>query len=420
MKKVILKSALLCASVFGLALSANAAVINLNLTGASAEYTFWSAAAGPFLSGLGCTDIKSAKTGKQGITMGTCNSGADTVYVRYASKASYDGIESQKGLDPFGLTSCNDKTQREFADVAQTDFAAGTVNGTTCQQVTLGASDVAASTFNQSSSGELYGPLGGGSYAPTFHNIDASGLTSYNPIVVPFSFFKTTDVPATNMTRLMATQIFGGTVADWGAFNPAWSGIPIVACLRHAGSGTHATLDAAVFRNEAKLSTKEDSFGLFGPITYFNLGSGDLIKCLEWAHSNGYGAVGYSDVDKVLDTNGQIITDPANAVNGVMQMTYQGEEATKNNIVNGVYDFWSNQWIYEDTCESEVPAPNGCTGGDDPHGVAAGGALHTYISKMMVFASDPANIALSGKGDFWAAQGEMNVHKSSDWAWPTR
>ncbi|MFW8602234.1 hypothetical protein ACOHYD_12240 [Desulfobacterota bacterium M19] len=420
MKKTILKSAVLCASIFGLALSANAAVINLNLTGASAEYTFWSAAAGPFLTSLGCTDVKSAKTGKQGITMGTCNSGADTVYVRYASKASYDGIESQKGLDPFNLTSCTDKSQREFADENQTDFAAGTVNGTTCQQVTLGASDVAASTFNQASSGALYGPLGGDQYAPSFHDLDASGLTSYNPIVVPFSFFKTTDVPANNMTRLMATQIFGGQVANWSAFNTAWN-IPIVACLRHAGSGTHATLDAAVFRGEANMSTKEDTLGLFGPITYFNLGSGDLIKCLEWAHTNGYGGVGYSDVDKVLDANGQIITDPANAVNGVMQMPYNGEQAYKRNIVNGVYSFWSAQWIYEDPCETMGPnAPSSCTAGGDIHGVAANGALHTYIVDMMNFASDPANIALSGKGDFWAAQGEMKINKASDWAWPSR
>ncbi len=420
MKKSIVKSAVLCASVLGLAMSANAAVINLNLTGASAEYTFWSAAAHPFLASLGCTAIQDAKTGKQGITMGTCNSGADTVYIRYASKASYDGVVSQKGIDPFNQTTCIDKSEREFADETLADFSTGAVNGTKCQQVTLGASDVNAGTFNQQSHGQLLGPLGGGQYDPSFSGIDASGLTTYNPIVVPFSFFKTIDVPTNNMTRLMATQIFGGTVADWGAFNPLWAGVPVAACLRHAGSGTHATLDAAVFRGEAKMSTTEDAFGFFGPVTYFNEGSSDLVRCLEWAHTNGYGAVGYSDVDKVLDVNGQIITDPANAVNGVMQMSYQGEQAVKSNIVNGVYDFWSSQWIFEDTCETMVPAPLGCTGGDDPKGVAAGGALHTYITQMMAFASDPANIALSGKGDFWAAQGEMHVSKASDWAWPTR
>ncbi len=425
MKKTVIKSALLCASLFGMAISANAADINVNITGASAQFTFWAAAAGPFLTSQGCTNVQVAKQGTTyGITRGTC--AGDTVYVRYTSNASYDGIASKKGTDPFNKTSCADKYTRAFADENNagttwgTVAAPGVVGGTTCQQVTVGASDVAASTFNQESHGALLGPNGGAQSDFVIKGLDDSGLTIYHPIVVPFNFFKTTQVPTSNMTREMATQIFGAQVSDWNQFNPAWPSTPIVACLRHAGSGTAATLDAGVFRNEATMSTNEDSGGLFGPITYFNNGSSDEINCLRWAATQGYGGVGYADIDQVLNA-GAIITNPANAVNGVMHMAYSGEYGLKNNIVNGIYDFWSAQSMYEDKCESMTTGrPTTCTGPVDPRGVAAGGKLHTWINNMMTFASSPANIALSGKGAFWAASGEMNVSKGSDFGWPHR
>lgn len=425
MKKTIMKSAVLCASVFGMAMAANAAEINVNITGASAQFTFWSAAAGPFLTAQGCTNVQVAKQGTTyGITRGTC--AGDTVYVRYTSNASYDGIASQKGTDPFNKTSCVDKYTRAFADENNagttwgTVAAPGAVGGTACKQVTVGASDVAASTFNQESHGMSLGPLGGTYVDYIIKGIDDSGLTIYNPIVVPFNFYKTTQVPTSNMTRLMATQIFGGQVSDWQQLNAAWPSTPIVACLRHAGSGTAAGMEANVFRNEAQVSTNEDSGGLFGPITYFNNSSGDSIKCLQWASSQGFGGVSYADVDQVL-SGGNIITDPANAVSGVMHMAYGGEYGLKSNIVNGIYDYWTAQSMYEDKCESMTTGrPTTCTGPVDPRGVAVGGKLHTWIDKMMTFASSPANIALSGKGNFWAAQGEMSVTKGSDFSWASR
>ena len=415
MIKKMVTSVILGGAVLGMVASANAETINVNIYGASAQYTYWTNAAAAFLTDQGCaTTVQVAKDGSDKHGIAYCSDlNGDEVYLRYSSKASYDGIRSVQGLDPDNVSSCPSDGEREMANELDTTWGTqaspGTVNSLTCKDVTVGASDVAAETFKQSSNGALLGPAGG-----DYETRNISGLTmdpTYQvdrPVVVPFAFFRNANstintVPFDNMSRLMATSLFNGQVTDWQQFDPSVPSVPVIICMRHAGSGTHATLDAGVMRGDYSLMDTEalpGSFPVFmnlQPVTYFNDGSSDEMRCVGGGSIDNYdgiGAVGYADSDKV-------VMDPstgeyhASKYGDVKLMTYMGEEAIKRNIVNGKYDFWSAQWLYSNET----------------------GATKALIDALVVFASDPSNLPGS-KADYWASQTEMNVEKSSDYTWP--
>jgi hypothetical protein len=139
---------------------------------------------------------------------------------------------------------------------------------------------VAGDSFVQESHGEKFGPRGGGWYEVGLSGVDCSGLTPHNPLIVPFGFFVNKGVTAkqclppvatanqyeycmtdadcggaagscvtdtiNNITRLQAVNIFSGYASNWSDFGGYFTEQPITACLRHAGSGTHATLAYAV------------------------------------------------------------------------------------------------------------------------------------------------------------------------------
>lgn len=369
--------------------AAQAATVDINLYGASAQYLFWNDAADNFLLDQGCTNVAQAEdsTKKHGITRGTC--GADTVYIRYSAKASYDGIYSCKGqVPPGGQPTCSAQgpRYREMADETQTNWGTHVVNGLACKMVTIGASDVAGETFQQSSHGQLRGHLGGGWVDRTISPIVTTGMTYYRPVVVPFGFFKnnTANPGLTNLTRLMALMVFSGKAYNWSDFGPSYVNKDIIACLRHAGSGTHATLDAAVMRGDWPLVTYEDA-----PYVYFNDGSTDEMRCINenaGQSTASFAAVGYADAD-------QSLTSYPN----VAAINYEGAPAQKVNITNGVYSFWSAQWLYE------------CNPSDPVH--------HPWMVLLNAFAEDPANLPAS-KAAFWATQSEMQVEKANDFAMP--
>ena len=52
-----------------------------------------------------------------------------------------------------------------------------------------------------------------------------------------------------NLTRLQVVALFSGVVSDWSDFGVYYPAIPVTLCMRHAGSGTSATLDYAVMNN---------------------------------------------------------------------------------------------------------------------------------------------------------------------------
>lgn len=293
--KSILKTVAAGAALLALTANAEAATREINLYGASAQYLFWNDAADNFLATKGCSGgITQAQNsdGKHGITIGrACSSYAnDDIIIRYSSKASYDGIYAMKGVG--NPDSCATNFERKMANEAT--ISGTTVGGTKCVDVTLGCSDVAGETFLQESEGTLKGHLGGDYVTRSFSRIDTTGLTPYRPLVVPFGFFAHNTVTLSNLSRLQAVMIYAGKVVNWNQFDAALPANQIVACLRHAGSGTHATLDAAVMRGDANLITLEDPMGIYGgPVVYFNDGSSDMMNCIN---DNAY-AVGYADAD---------------------------------------------------------------------------------------------------------------------------
>jgi opacity protein-like surface antigen len=108
-----MKTLALAASVLALAGTAQAATVDINVYGASAQYLFWNDAADNFLISRGCTGVTQAQdtSGKHGITTGTCSS--DTVNIRYSAKASFESCLSLNGTT--NPDSCPSPTQRKMA-----------------------------------------------------------------------------------------------------------------------------------------------------------------------------------------------------------------------------------------------------------------------------------------------------------------
>ena len=411
------------------ATAAQADVIELNLFGASAQYKFWTEAAPGFLEDQGCPveDIHSAEgevdgrdagfsicigaDGYQGVAATATTPSTDTMIMRYATNASYDGIQAVTGTwtsttetPECGTSNLN---QRKQAVVGHPSITSGSVSATAYMAVHIGASDVAASTFGQSSYGDLYGHRGGdyttreiGGYADP----ELMGFTKARPVVVPFAFYANNDVPFDNITREMAVSLYAGQIKDWNEFDTTLASKKVVLCLRHAGSGTHATLDANVMRGDAGLVQTQvkptDGAFLFGfsPVTWFNKGSSDELKCV----AQNAGAIGYADSDKcdpdclAQATDGTAVEDTTFG-GYVKRLTFQGVPANKAQIVDGQYGFWSAQWLY----------------------YAATGDLVDLIEDLDTYASNPANLPVK-KAPYWAADSEMHFTKSTDFSMPQK
>lgn len=444
MKKIV-KSIALGAALLAAAGPAGAADIELNLYGASAQYTFWHSQGPSFLTTTqGCTGTTQAETAdkKHGVTIGNNCTGGNRIIFRYSARASYDGPQAVANRFQVGIApDCPGQPGfRKLAD--ETTISGVTVGATKCVDVLLGASDVAGESFQQSSTGQLKGPLGGGNVAFSFNGVDTTGLTAYQPIVVPFGFFannavhvkkcaggahdgnlctvatQTTDCDTgvcteqviDDISREMAVQIFSGQAPFWSNFGDSYTvagATPgtddfVVACLRHAGSGTAASLDWAVMNHGfwgAPLVAAESSFP---PIVWFNESSTDEIKCVNGnstANPTGapIGAVGYADADQGTGVSG--------TSQNVAALKYNGVPSRRNTIRNGNYDFYSNQWLYE----NPVKTPNGS-------------AQHALIVALDAFAGNPANLTLSSslgnKARFWASKGEMEYNKVDDKSYP--
>ncbi len=425
MKKQIKTTALAGAAVLALSGAASAAVIDLNVYGASAQYLFWNAAAPTFLTSVrGCTATTQAVTtdGKNGITKGTgCDGTANnTINIRYSAKASYDGIRAVSNVDPANTCAGQPGQRPMIADVGNT--------ATICQDVHLGASDVAGESFTQQSHGNLLGPNGGVPTDRVFTGIPTTGLTSYQPVVVPFGFFANKSVQVStcasganagnlcttatevadcgavglcttgamsNISREQAVQIFSGNAFAWTDFGASYSVTgdgtnTVVACFRHAGSGTHSTLDNAVMNSKwgGPLAINQSTVA---PIVYFNDGASDEMKCINGTTATALtpGAIGYADGDQDLTS-----------FTNVVALKYNGLLPRRNMIRNGAYDFFSNQWLYENP--AKTPATS---------------VQHTLITQLNTFASNPANIPATKKA-FWASKGEMVWNKTTDQAYP--
>lgn len=431
MKKLV-RVAAISASILALGASANAAVVEMNIFGASAQGQFWNTYAGTFLKdNYGCTSTQSGYvTGdaNRGVTRGkTCTkNGGEDVIISYTSNKSVEGpravVNTQPTADVDTCAAVNGVYKNRL--VATMD-AAGAIT-TACKDINVGASDVASESFTQASQGKENG------YMQTGAAIDVNLGTQVipgaadisivrNPIIVPFSFFANTDLPTNNITRQQALLLFSGNVASWSQFGPGYPEAGVALCMRHAGSGTHATLDKAIMRGDAVLSSVEDTgIATVLPAVLFHESSTDLSKCVN---ANGgsiigvpgeYVAIGYADSDKIvsaLTTTGE--ETKGSSYTKVKRLKYNGigegmtaanyaaygYSALKNEIKNGSYEFWASQYMYMDGSE---PTP-----------------VKNLFNAMMTFAEtnpiecNPAD-PKKKVGCYWMNQGELSVVKESD------
>jgi hypothetical protein len=448
MKKAI-KATILGVSVLAAASVAQAADYQINIMGASAQSGFWNTNARIFLAnttGLNCTSTTVYGNKDDGATVGTnCAPAAglgitmaatDRVIVRYAAKASIWGPMAANGEDILADDACG---PGEFS-MLDIDSATCATTGCAhkCVNITYGASDVAGEAFTQSSVGWIMGPRTDGVYDGTatdsyyddgensYSGYDASALGNVRPVVVPFSFFVTEDVPVDNLSRLQAVLAFSGQATNWEDIGVEANGDPAVdtkmtLCMRHAGSGTHATLEHAVLHGDNSLVQIENIDGTDGSIKWFNEGSSDLIKCmtydgsLVWPVATSY-AVGYADSDKcgTAMTKAEADADPndaltwsstCNGVAGVSQnvkrIRYEGLVGDRASIRDCAYSFWAAQYLYYDAAEVNPATP--ANNNDKIHK-----ALYDFMA-------DPAKVP----GLFWATQNEMQCVKANDFVFPT-
>jgi ABC-type phosphate transport system substrate-binding protein len=346
--KKILKTFAAGLSVFAMVGTASAAITSdINLYGASAQFNVWTANAGPYMASQGCTNIQSAtRDSKNAIVKGTC-SGVDR-YFRISSKASYDGPLAIQGntTNPFRVNECASPYERLMVNEATCTWG-GTCSGTKCVPVTVGASDVPVGCFTQESHGALAGPLGGVWTDRNFKTnpITWTGAEPCKPLVVPFAFFANNTVSKlgstiSNITKDNAEIIFNGQAYNWSDLvdvdGTSFDADPIAVCLRHAGSGTHASIDA--YLNSPLINTQEVAAG--DHFFYFNDGSSDLMKCVNGSGSwSGAGAIGYADAD-------QSLTSYPNSV--ILDLNGITPNATDlpNAIAEGAYNFYGLQQLY--------------------------------------------------------------------------
>lgn len=453
-----MKKTLILLLAGGLALGVSAGVakaanVDINLNGASAEFTYWTTVAPLWLkatgNGAGCSgNVVTQTVGSSNFlayATGCTLNGGNPITVRVSSTNSLDGIESALGTAPADSNSCSGRNRTYITDQSGT--------AASCLNTDLGASDVGGEAFGQSTHGNYLGPVGAfngsGQYTGNLNWKDItasavtipSGVDTYNPLVVPFGFYLHSDVQvgkcsagsgtstanagiyagqqcSTNahcgtltangagvcsvgnvpgISREQAVAIFSGQVFYWAdlgggytATGPTGAG-DISVCMRHAGSGTLATLHRAVMYNSTwgnnMLATQAYPAGST-PETWFNNGTGDIMNCV----SARPGAIGYADADRLA-------SNPVSNVYGPVM--YNGYTPSRINIRNGAYDsFWSAQHIYQDHSEPNYNASK------------------NIVAKLMVYANDPNNIP-SSKAPYWATQSEMQFGKTTDTTYPT-
>ena len=364
MKKVI-NTALFAALIAGAAVTAQAADVQVDMYGASAQRDYWKDLGQSFMTatqatgGMGCaTAHKAKKSSNQIVIKGdNCSiAGGDDVYITYNSVASLEGVRAAKEVAPVVAEACATSNGNAFRTIVKVDSCTypawpteGTCTATVCGDIELGTSDVEGSSFDQESHGGIYGHLGGAVQDIVLTAESTSGLKNYKPTVVPFAFYANNDLggaapaaPLNNLTRTQALNLFSGSVYDWGQLNgfSTFAGKGVQLCFRHAGSGTHATIDKAVMRGDLALVKEETVNGLPGALAdaYFyqssDSSSGGMKQCIESNGGNGVGgdyiAIGYLDADAAATAN-------------MHQMKYQGASATDTEIANGSYAFWSAQ-----------------------------------------------------------------------------
>jgi len=371
--KNLLGSLIAGTAMLAIASASFASTVEVNIYGASAQFTFWKAVAPNWINSLSqcssATVTSKIFDGNNAVSFANCSDGNEYI-VRVSSKASYDAIYSLEGNDSlanFGSTaegcaagdpgdpgSSLEPYYRKMVD--ETSCSGTTCSALKCVRVTIGASDVAAASFTQGSQGQQYWNSGS-QITRAFSGIPTNtpnALSVKNPFVVPFAFYVNTSNATLNsalngnLTRSMAVLLFSGQITDWSQFGSSFpTNVPVVLCMRHAGSGTHATLDYAVMEGNgwgASPVSAENAASIDGanydntmPTIYFNDSTGTEQSCIN---SNA-GAIGYYDADKASST-----THLVSGQGSTIQLAYQGVYPSATAVAYGIYDFWTIENAY--------------------------------------------------------------------------
>lgn len=421
MKKII-NLAVFAAVVAGTVVTAQAADITVNMYGASAQRDYWHSLGEDFLTkttaegGMGCASAHRAQADSnfRAIKGENCEYAGktdplqteyDDVYITYGSVASLEGVKAAKEVLPIDATlsdTCaNPAAQREIVNVSTCDFSnawstVGSCNATkVCADIHLGTSDVEGESFDQETHGNKFGHAGGTYVDIILTAEDTTGLVNYKPTVVPFAFYANTSIatvaPGVNdISRTEAINIFGGYVKNWNKLSGFTVSKGVQVCYRHAGSGTHATLDKAVFRGDDAIKKTQVSVsvpGIASNAWYYQsssstkTGEAGMQQCIETngGRATGFMAMGYLDADA--------------ASSSMTQLKYQGASPATDEIVKGSYDFWSLQNVYLQTADDT-----------------------DFVQDMMAYAA--ANIPADKVG-IWVPAAALQVNKAKDTSIPT-
>lgn len=354
---------------------------DINMFGASAQFNYWNDYAQTFLqTNLGCSNVtKLANGSKLGGYMGTgcTNWNSQDVTVRYTSISSIEGVFAvqEKNLStPMVDAMCGSDPQN-FPDRKQVT----TTNGTACMDVHVGSSDVSPDAFTQVSDGGLNGLFDRTSKVSNLPGLaipKASTFTTKKSVIVPFGFFAHKSLvedptkPITSLNRNQTVLLFSGNVADYSWLGADFPEKRVGLCLRHAGSGTHATLDKAIMRGDYGLPTAEQTEinpDPIAPLAFFHESSSDAMKCINQNGKTGQylesevGFIGYLDADAIVDRIEADGTETrkSDAAN-VRRLLYNGlgegmspanwsnynMSGLKHDILAGTYEFWSAQWLF--------------------------------------------------------------------------
>lgn len=200
--------------------------------------------------------------------------------------------------------------------------------------------------------------------------------------------------PLKNISRLQVLHIFSGKVDNWSDFGPSYPDLPIVRCMRHAGSGTHQTLIDTVMRSDASPKTN-DYIGNSLTTDTWTLHYESSTDLTSDCVARFDGAIGYVDADKVMGTDIDLTDDYAGNEYGIHQLMYQGSSPSRTAVANGEYNFWAAQTCYYEG--SNVPD----TEEDILATIMEEAKKATYLSEEN----------FGERAYFWATQEEMQVVK---------
>ena len=424
-------------SILGMALSAEAQVINMG--GASAGTPFATEVPLNMCDGIPAalpTHYVNGPMGSPTITTGklhtwTCTRGGASITIRYSATGSSDGVKklqqpeanalsNMNYLDHASLTGCTGPVLKTRpSDGKQYNEYTGCTGGPVLLPVNVGWSDVGGSSFGQ------VGPV-----TTIVKPLDDSQLLSAQAAIVPFSFVVGNAVQkvsggqvqgkVTSLSHYQVEALLSRQATDWRQLglgtapvnpdgSPAAVGTaadatsPVSLCLRTAGSGTKAALDQTVMLTATE--TPSGSTVLTNPAdgVYFGQSNQDVADCIVGntgagrpAHTKGFG---YMEADQAFS----LVDSPAVGVSKGYEVRMDGFKARdlslanpKENLVCGKWKYWVGERINTRNPASADPATN------------------TLILDLIANASDPATISILPAGAFWTAPGTMNVFKNAD------